>query len=463
MDSSLPTWYPSPSLPPLPVIVSGPLWSPPSSPHNFTTTPRTLIQPHTEWNNQHEQDRNNHRRKRHRSDSPPSSSPSTASSSHLASSSSLFSTDNRAATPELFTVDDQDQFIDDADEQEAEQPSSSSTSTSSISPGLPSSSSSTSLPAVDSNNNGGELTKQVKHQLSDRQRRLKIKLKLQELTSIVTSHHHLARTDQMSVISKSVDMLLSLQSQVAALTASLKVKEKEKIRYENEMKTLQQQCTSFSHVLSTLNNQGSLLSSPSVHLFNSSLSSSLIASGVSVCRLNIHGHIFEVNETFRMLTEYSLSELVGRSITSYPLYSSIYRVPSNLLSLFTPLPVLDEMDDLHRYDYAVNNDFRAVFLAQQEDEVFRRHSIDDANRRIDDVHTYSTNVSMSVTNSLFSSPCVIPLSVCKQIHCADYSYGPGSDLSKNPKLEVCICLHHLMSDLMHPVAMSYNHICVCVL
>lgn len=280
-----------------------------------------------------------------------------------------------------------------------------------------------SIPLFHRDHTNESLSKQVKHQLSDRQRRLKIKIKLQELTSIVTAQHQLARTDQMSVISKSVDMLIELQNQVKRLKDHVQHAEVEKARYENEIKTLQQQCNSFNHVLTTLNSQG--LSSPINNILSSSIPPALNAMGVSICRINHTGTIFEVNNAYCLLTGYNLSELIGRSTPAFPLYSSVYRIPTPILQTFSPIPVVDDMTELSKYEYAVNNDFQEVFLAQSHDETFHTHPEIHpyVNKSLVHSHNAASYSSFpfspptSVASQLFSSPCVIPISMCQRIHC----------------------------------------------
>ena len=150
--------------------------------------------------------------------------------------------------------------------------------------------------------------KKHKHQMTDRQRRAKIKESMDELKTLVPLEQN-QKGDQATIISQSVTIMKSLRQEVNDLRAKLG---------EMELQVQRSATNTATDARRSNPAQNYNLTNPFA-----SMMSSLNGSGVSLKRIGLEGRVLEVNLCWEMLTGFKSREVVGRSACSAPLYGSL--------------------------------------------------------------------------------------------------------------------------------------------
>lgn len=301
----------------------------------------------------------------------------------------------------------------------------------------------TAIQAIVPLNHKDNNSKAAKHQLSDRQRRQRLRNKLSELGELLASDHHLQRSDQMSILCCSVDTLRALRAQLMQTQNMLRTREAEARIYEAEHTRLQQAHSTMLTMIQTLQSHSatSTHSIPStIPLHSQALLPAMSGLGVSIHRCHADGTLFSVSDIFCLLTGYSESELLGRNIFGYPLYSSVYIVPTALLQPFSQLPVLDKQSDASLYEVAVLNDTSELIrLKAIDDQALAATALPATQHNIHSsvsplllstehahtlAHAANFNPPLSITSALFCSP-LLQLKSCQLLKGADYTTGPN--------------------------------------
>ena len=191
-----------------------------------------------------------------------------------------------------------------------------------------------------------EQQKKVKHQMTDRQRRAKIKESMDQLKALVPLDTH-QKADQATIVAESVDMIKGMKEEMAALRA--RVAELELTPKEGgggagggglDSKELAARKSLLQHSYSP--------SSP----FNAMMAS-LNGAGVSMWRMGLDGRVLEVNLVFEMVTGFSGADVVNRSPCAAPLYGSLSVMPKSFLRYFSTVsaavssPMLQGGGELH--------------------------------------------------------------------------------------------------------------------
>ena len=180
-----------------------------------------------------------------------------------------------------------------------------------------------------------EQQKKVKHQMTDRQRRAKIKESMDQLKALVPLENQ-AKADQATIVAESVDMIKAMREEMAALrsrVAELELAPKDGAAGDGVMDpamrkaVLQQSYTS---------------SSPF-----SAMMASLNGAGVSMWRLGLDGRVLEVNLVFEMVTGFSGADVVNRSPCAAPLYGSLSVMPKSFLRYFSTVSTTVSTPMLH--------------------------------------------------------------------------------------------------------------------
>jgi hypothetical protein len=155
------------------------------------------------------------------------------------------------------------------------------------------------------------LQKKVKHQLTDRQRRAKIKESMDQLKALVPLDAH-QKADQATIVAESVDMIKGMKEEMAALRARVAELEISPRKEGGKMGEVALSTSPFSALMASLN-----------------------GAGVSMWRMGLDGRVLEVNLVFEMVTGFSGSDVVGRSPCSAPLYGSLSVMPKSFLRYFS--------------------------------------------------------------------------------------------------------------------------------
>jgi hypothetical protein len=173
---------------------------------------------------------------------------------------------------------------------------------------------------AESPSNGEEhtaLQKKVKHQLTDRQRRAKIKESMDQLKALVPIDSH-AKADQATIVSESVDLIKGMKDELSSLRQRIGQLELGKNAGEDPAKK----------------NTNFLPQTYSASPF-SAMMASLNGAGVSMWRMGLDGRVLEVNLVFEMITGFSAADVVNRSPCSAPLYGSLNVMPKSFLRYFS--------------------------------------------------------------------------------------------------------------------------------
>jgi hypothetical protein len=190
------------------------------------------------------------------------------------------------------------------------------------------------------NENDKEYQKKMKHQLTDRQRRAKIKESMDQLKSLLPVEKE--KADQATVIAESVQYVKSLKDEVNELRKKIAEMELS----QNERNGRKEQLTYRSFTGSPLE----------------SVQHGLNGAGVSYWRLGLDCKLLEVNIVFEMLTGYSREEIVGTIPCRAPLYASTSFLPKAFMRYFANNGVTaasygkTSVDNLKSFDETVDSD-----------------------------------------------------------------------------------------------------------
>jgi len=182
-------------------------------------------------------------------------------------------------------------------------------------------------PAINFEDADKETQKKLKHQLTDRQRRAKIKESLDALKSLVPLEPT-QKADQATLVANSVVYVQTLKDELLELKAKIKQLE------------LGNTSNSMNNGLSSMAGDFLNKSNPTIASPYSSMIASLNGAGVSMWRVGLDGKIIEVNMVFEMISGFSGSELVGKSACSAPLYGSLSIMPQSFLRHFSTVSSL---------------------------------------------------------------------------------------------------------------------------
>ena len=197
--------------------------------------------------------------------------------------------------------------------------------------------------------NGGEggedkeQQKKVKHQMTDRQRRAKIKESMDQLKALVPLESN-QKADQATIVAESVDMIKSMKDEIASLRAKLATLE---LTGGSKDGAGSQNTPSSPMELSAAQRKALLQQSYASSSPLSAMLASLNGAGVSLLRLGLDGRVLEVNLVWEMVTGFSGADVVGRSPCSAPLYGSLSVMPKSFLRYFSTVsaavstPMLD--------------------------------------------------------------------------------------------------------------------------
>jgi len=175
--------------------------------------------------------------------------------------------------------------------------------------------------------------KKLKHQLTDRQRRAKIKEGMDALKSLVPLEPN-QKADQATIVASSVTLVRDLKDEVRELREKLKQMEIEKREQESKYETKKYALTHHHTGTSQPGRSGSSLSTAPL----SSLMASLNGAGVSMWRIGTSGEMLEVNLVFELISGFSAAEVVGQSPCSAPLHGSLSVIPSAFMQSFSQAP-----------------------------------------------------------------------------------------------------------------------------
>lgn len=182
--------------------------------------------------------------------------------------------------------------------------------------------------------------KKVKHQLSDRQRRAKIKHSMEKLKELLALQG-IQKADQATVVVVSVELIKKLQKQVMNLKAKV-----DQLETEGEIITP----SSDNRIDKT-----SLCTVPRVPY--NVMVSALTGAGVSMLRVSLECKILEVNEAFELTTGWSSKEVVGMHAHQAPLFGSLSLLPKCYINHFreSSRPLKSEPDDASVKDETSDN------------------------------------------------------------------------------------------------------------
>ena len=188
-----------------------------------------------------------------------------------------------------------------------------------------------------------EQQKKVKHQMTDRQRRAKIKESMDQLKALVPLEAN-QKADQATIVAESVDMIKNMKDEIASLRAKLAAME---LTGGSKDGVASQTTPSSPMELSAAQRKALLQQSYASSSPLSAMLASLNGAGVSLLRLGLDGRVLEVNLVWEMVTGFSGADVVGRSPCSAPLYGSLSVMPKSFLRYFSTVsaavstPMLD--------------------------------------------------------------------------------------------------------------------------
>jgi hypothetical protein len=174
---------------------------------------------------------------------------------------------------------------------------------------------------IDSTVTGKDDKKKIKHQLTDRQRRAKIKESMEQLKNLVTIEPN-QKADQAHVLAQSVNLVNNLRDEVGELKqklAKLEIQQR-----ETQMELIKKEQLNLQRINSNY------MSSPF-----SGMMSTLNGAGVSMWRLALDGKILEINLVFELISGWSNIQIRGHSPCSAPLYGTLSVIPQEFLKTFS--------------------------------------------------------------------------------------------------------------------------------
>ena len=187
-----------------------------------------------------------------------------------------------------------------------------------------------------------ETQKKVKHQMTDRQRRAKIKESMDQLKALVPLEAN-QKADQATIVAESVDMIKNMKDEISSLRAKLAAMELTGGAKDGGGPGGSPNAMELSAAQRKALLQQSYASSSPL----SAMLASLNGAGVSLFRLGLDGRVLEVNLVWEMVTGFSGADVVGRSPCSAPLYGSLSVMPKSFLRYFSTVsaavstPMLD--------------------------------------------------------------------------------------------------------------------------
>jgi hypothetical protein len=179
-----------------------------------------------------------------------------------------------------------------------------------------------------------EDAKKVKHQLTDRQRRAKIKESMDQLKALVPLEAN-QKADQATIVASSVQLVQNLKDEVQQLKMKLQQLE---ISHEHEARKAEERKIMLSRMPG---HQPPLLSNSPF----TSMMASLNGAGVAMWRIGLTGKIIEVNLVFELVSGFSAREIVGNSPCGPPLFGSLSIMPAAFLKAFSQVSALAPVAD----------------------------------------------------------------------------------------------------------------------
>ena len=177
--------------------------------------------------------------------------------------------------------------------------------------------------------------KKVKHQMTDRQRRAKIKESMDALKALVPLEPN-QKADQATIVASSVTLVQNLKDEVAELRKKLQQMELNSAKEAMKLDSKRQAIRSVSgvpHQVPQLSN------SPFT-----SMMASLNGAGVSMWRIGLTGKIIEVNLVFELVSGFSAGEVVGNTPCGPPLFGSLSIMPAAFLKAFSDVAAVPQVN-----------------------------------------------------------------------------------------------------------------------
>jgi len=184
-----------------------------------------------------------------------------------------------------------------------------------------------------------EIAKKVKHQMTDRQRRAKIKESMDQLKALVPLESN-QKADQATIVAESVDLIKGMKDEIAALrakVANLELTATIKEEHNDLINNNNGELSSASKDLIMNNNANKKYSLHSSYASSSpfsTMTASLNGAGVSMTRCSLDGRILEVNLVFEMVTGFNGNDLINRTPCDAPLFGHLSVIPKQFLKYF---------------------------------------------------------------------------------------------------------------------------------
>ncbi len=172
----------------------------------------------------------------------------------------------------------------------------------------------------------GEIQKKEKHQLTDRQRRAKIKESMDLLKAELPIETGV-KADQATIVASSVALMKSLKDEVAELKEKLQAME---LAQESEDAKLESKRLELRGRMLHAGGGGDGSSAASDEMIPplsnapfTSMMASLNGAGVSMLRMGLSGAIIEVNLVFELVSGFRAADVVGHTPCHPPMFGSL--------------------------------------------------------------------------------------------------------------------------------------------
>jgi hypothetical protein len=182
--------------------------------------------------------------------------------------------------------------------------------------------------------------KKEKHQLTDRQRRAKIKESMDALKAELPAEVAGAKADQATIVASSVMEMKRLKTEVEELREKLQAlemqQESEDARAESRRIELEHVARQQRMIKGDVEEPAPLSSAPF-----SSMMASLNGAGVAMMRMGLDGALVEVNLVFELVSGFRAADVIGHTPCHPPMFGSLSIMPSAFLKAFAlvaPVP-----------------------------------------------------------------------------------------------------------------------------
>jgi len=194
--------------------------------------------------------------------------------------------------------------------------------------------------------NPGGLTgeKKEKHQLTDRQRRAKIKESMDALKAELPPDVG-AKADQATIVASSVAEMKRLKTEVEELREKLQQlemqQESEDAKAEARRAEMEQMVKQQRMIKSSGSAMDEPLEAPLSTAPFSSMMASLNGAGVAMMRMGLDGRLVEVNLVFELVSGFRAQDVLGHTPCHPPMFGSLSIMPAAFLKAFAmvaPVP-----------------------------------------------------------------------------------------------------------------------------